>query len=107
MRDAHGGQRSVTIGNVGGGGSTTSVWIPGGGAGAGGVTLLAVGRGMDVAVVGHDGFDVGCMNKKAPTVKKGTKKGDGDGDGDEGVEDAEKKVMAELDAENRTCVKLV
>jgi hypothetical protein len=58
------------------------------------------------------------MNKKAPTVKKGTKKGgkmttidldnddtDGDGDGDEEVEDAEKKAMAELDAEYRTCVK--
>ncbi|KAJ7923174.1 hypothetical protein B0H13DRAFT_2316706 [Mycena leptocephala] len=54
--------------------------------------------------------------KKAPAVKKGTKKGgkmttidldndDTDGDGDDGVEDAEKKAMAELDAEHRTCVK--
>jgi hypothetical protein len=57
------------------------------------------------------------MNKKAPAVKKGVKKGkmtaidlenddtDGDGEGDEGVEDAEKKAMADLDAAYRTCVK--
>ncbi|KAJ7819130.1 hypothetical protein B0H14DRAFT_2600852 [Mycena olivaceomarginata] len=50
-------------------------------------------------------FSLRSMNKKAPAVKKGTKKGDGDGDGNEGVEDAEKKAMAELDAEYRTCVK--
>ncbi|KAJ7816281.1 hypothetical protein B0H14DRAFT_3148669 [Mycena olivaceomarginata] len=62
-------------------------------------------------------FSLRSMNKKAPAVKKGVKKGkmtaidlenddmDGDGEGDEGVEDAEKKAMADLDAAYRTCVK--
>ncbi|KAF8161921.1 hypothetical protein K438DRAFT_1985443 [Mycena galopus ATCC 62051] len=62
-------------------------------------------------------FSLRSMHKKVPAIKKGTKKGkmttidlenndtDGDDEGDEGVEDAEKKAMAELDAEYRTCVK--
>ncbi|KAF7377159.1 hypothetical protein MSAN_00135100 [Mycena sanguinolenta] len=59
-------------------------------------------------------FSLRGMNKKAPAIKKGVKKGkmtiidldnedtDGDAEGDEGIEDAEKTAMADLDAAYRT-----
>ncbi|KAF8147445.1 hypothetical protein K438DRAFT_1944164 [Mycena galopus ATCC 62051] len=62
-------------------------------------------------------FSLRSMTKKAPAAKKAGKKGkmttldlenddtDVDGEGDDGVEDGEKLVMAELDAQYRNCVR--
>jgi hypothetical protein len=72
---------------------------------------------FDVAQVGQYMFSLCAMNKKAPAIKKGAKKGkmtaidldnddtDCDLEGDARIEDTEKKAMNELDVVYRMCVK--